>query len=239
MKSRVCVVSVVALLCAAVGRPAAAQTADELIAKNLQAKGGLEKIRAVQTIKQTSRMNIQGMEGRVTIYTKRPNMTRQEMNVGGQMIVNAYDGVTAWTINPNVGVTSPMVLGGPQADAIREQSSFDGPLVDYKKKGYTIELVGLETLNNRKVHHLKVTDKNRQVQHYYLDATTGLETKVSFQTDMGGTFEQELSDFRDIEGIKIPFSIRTLANGVLQGQITVEKVEFNVKIDDAIFRMPK
>jgi hypothetical protein len=48
-----------------------------------------------------------------------------------------------------------------------------------------------------------------------------------------------MSDYRDVEGIKIPFSIRTLANGIQQGQIVVDKVEFNVKIDDAIFRMPK
>jgi outer membrane lipoprotein-sorting protein len=99
--------------------------------------------------------------------------------------------------------------------------------------------VGLETLGERKVHHLKLTDKNRQLQHVYLDAETYLETKLTTQNELGQTFEQELSDFRDVEGIKIPFSIRTLANGIQQGQITVESVEFNLKIDDGIFKMPR
>ena len=63
--------------------------------------------------------------------------------------------------------------------------------------------------------------------------------KLVSQNEMSQTFEQELSDYRDVQGIKIPFSIRMLSNGIPQGQIVVEKVEFNVKIDDAIFRMPR
>jgi hypothetical protein len=112
-------------------------------------------------------------------------------------------------------------------------------LIDYKERGYLLELVGVETLGDRKVHHLKLTDQNRQVQHVYLDAETGLEAKLVSQNEIGQAFEQEMSDYRDVEGVKIPFAIRTLANGVPQGQIVVEKVEFNVKIDDSIFRMPR
>jgi hypothetical protein len=80
--------------------------------------------------------------------------------------------------------------------------------------------------------------KTGLVQHYYLDIETALEVKLTTETE-SGTVEQELLDYRDVEGIKIPFLIRTIANGVKQGEIKVEKVEFNVKIDDAIFRMPK
>jgi hypothetical protein len=110
--------------------------------------------------------------------------------------------------------------------------------VDYREKGLTVELVGTEALGTAKVHHLKVTTKKGLVQHYYLDATTALEVKLVTETDTT-TIEQELTDYREVEGIKIPFVIRTSANGVKQGEIRLEKVEFNVKIDDAIFRMPK
>jgi len=229
-------VSTFALLAAA--QTVFAQTVDELVARNVQAKGGLEKLRTIQTVKQTGRLNMQGMEATQTIYAKRPNLLRQELNMGGQLVVMAFDGQTPWMINPNLGATAPIAMTGPLAEMIKEQSSFDGPLVDYKVKGYLIDLVGVETMGGRRVHHLKLTNKNLQVQHCYLDAETGLEAKLVSQNE-GQSFEQELSDYRDIDGIKVPFSIRTLSNGVQQGQIIVEKVEFNVKIDDAIFRMPR
>jgi outer membrane lipoprotein-sorting protein len=218
---------------------ALAQTADELVAKNVQAKGGMEKLRSVQTVKQTGRISIQGMEAKQTIYAKRPNLLRQELNMNGQLVVMAFDGLTPWMINPMLGASAPIAMSGPPAAMIREQSSFDGPLIDYKTKGYTLEVAGVETVGGRKAHHLRLIDKNKQVQHVYLDAETGLEAKLVSQNEIGQTFEQEMSDYRDIEGIKIPFSIRTSANGVQQGQILVDKVEFNVKIDDAIFRIPK
>jgi outer membrane lipoprotein-sorting protein len=228
--------SVIALL---IARTAAAQTVDELLAKNIQAKGGMEKLRSVQTVKQTGRVNFQGQEAKQTVYAKRPNLIRQELNMAGQLVVMAYDGNTPWMINPNLGAVAPIALTGPLAAMIKDQSSFDGPLIDYKAKGYLIDLVGPETSGGRKVFHLKLTDKMGQVQHCYLDAETGLEAKLVSQSEMGQSFEQELSDYREVDGIKVPFSIRTLSNGVQQGQITVDKVEFNVKIDDAIFKIPR
>jgi outer membrane lipoprotein-sorting protein len=195
-------------------------------------------MRAIQTMKQTRRMNLQGMESPVVVYAKRPNMVRQEIAAGGRTVVMAYDGVTPWVVNPLAGAPDAVQVTGPMADTIRQESDFDGPLVDYREKGLTIELVGVETLGTAKAHHLKVTTKKGLVQHYYLDATTALEVKLVTETDTG-TIEQELADYREVEGIKIPFVIRTFANGVKQGEIRLEKVEFNVKIDDAIFRMPK
>ena len=218
---------------------AAAQTVDELLAKNVQAKGGMEKLRSIQTVKQTGRLNIQGMEGKQVVYAKRPNLLRQELTIAGSLVVMAFDGQTPWMINPNLGAVAPIAMNGPLAEMIRDQSSFDGPLIDYKAKGYLIDLVGPETLAGRQVYHLKLTDKARLVQHCYLDAETGLEAKLVSQNETGQSFEQELSDYRDVEGVKVPFSNRKQAKSIQQGQITDDKVEFNVKIDDAIFKMPR
>jgi outer membrane lipoprotein-sorting protein len=222
----------------AASRPALAQTVDELIARNLQAKGGLEKMRAIQTVKQTRRFNLQGMESPVVVYTKRPNLVRQEISTGGRLVVMAFDGTTPWIVNPLTGSSAPIAVMGPQADSIRTDADFDGPLVDYRSKGVAIAMIGAETLGKTKVFHLKLTSRTGTVQHYYLDAETALEVKLVTETDTG-LVEQELSDYRDVDGIKIPFLVRTLANGVVQGETRVEKVEFNVKIDDTIFRMPK
>jgi outer membrane lipoprotein-sorting protein len=234
----VAAMAVTAVVGLVAGLGASGQTVDELIASNLESKGGLARMRAIQTMKQTRRMNLQGMESPVVVYAKRPNMVRQEIAAGGRTVVMAYDGVTPWIVNPLAGAPDAVQVTGPMADSIRQDSDFDGPLVDYRDKGHTIELVGLETLGTAKVHHLKVTTKKGLVQHYYLDQKTALEVKIVMEMEPT-TMEQEFSDYRAVEGIKIPFLVRTFANGVKQGELRLEKVEFNLKMEDAIFRMPK
>jgi outer membrane lipoprotein-sorting protein len=218
--------------------PASAQTVDELVAKNIEAKGGLEKLHGVQTVKQTSTLDMQGMTASIVVYGKRPNLLRQEVKLGDQTIVNAFDGTTPWMINPLAGTDRPVVITGPQADMIRDQSSFDGPLVDYKDKGSKVELAGHETADGRAYDHLTITDKDGQVQDVYLDGTTGLEARLVTKS-AAGTFEQDLSDYRDVDGIKVPFAIRTLVNGVEQSRITVQSVTFNVDVDAGMFAVPR
>jgi outer membrane lipoprotein-sorting protein len=222
----------------AAASPASAQTVDALVAKNLAAKGGLEKLHAIQTVKQTSTLDMQGMKASIVVYGKRPNLLRQEITLGDKTIVNAFDGTTPWMINPLAGTDQPVVITGPQADMIRDQSGFDGPLVDYKEKGSTVEVVGHETADGRAYDHLKITTKDGQVRDVYLDGTTGLEARLVTKSP-AGTFEQDLSDYREVDGVTVPFAIRTLVNGVEQSRITVQSVAFNVDLDDAMFAVPR
>lgn len=233
------VLSVVA--CATVllaGAQLAAQDVDDLVARNVQAKGGAEKLQAVLTMKQTAHVTSPGMTGTITVYGKRPNLVRQEIEIAGQKIVNAFDGTTAWSINPFTGAGQPVAVSGPQADDIKMQSDFDSPLVNYKAKGYELELVGLETVGARKAYHLKLTSKEHRVQQIYLDAETNLEIKIVGDSQMGRV-ESELSNYREIQGLKLPFTMKTVSAGTVVSQITVDAVELNPKIDDAMFKMPK
>ena len=220
------------------GVSARQQSVDEIIAKNLEAKGGLTKLKALQSIKQVSKVSMQGMEAAMTAYMKRPNRVRQEVAINGQTVINAFDGITPWIINPFTGSARPIAITGPQADMLREQGDFDGPLVDYKTKGYTVDLVGLESMGSRKVHHLRMVSASRQVVHLYLDAETGLEAKRMTEIDTL-KLEQEFGDFRTIDGMTVPFTVRLLTNGVPQSEFKVQSVEFNVPMDDAIVRMPR
>ena len=225
-------------------RVSVAQSVDDIVTRNLVAKGGVDKLKSIQSLRQTSRMTMQGMEAGMVILSKRPNMLRQEITLGSQKVINGFDGQAAWIVNPLVSPGGqPIRLTGPEAEVIRQQSDFDPPLMDYKAKGYSIELVGTETDNGKKVYHLRLTQPNRtttkpQVQHAYLDAATGLETKLVTEAD-GLRLEQEMLDWRSIEGVMVPFHIRMLSNGVVQSEIRVEKVEFNVTIDDSVFMIPK
>ena len=124
-----------------VASTAHAQTADEIVAKNLAAKGGIEKILAIQAIRTTGTMTGMGPQALTMVsISKRPNLSRQEMTMNGQTIVMAFDGKAARMINPMAG---PGVIDVPaeQVEMIKDQSDMDGPLVDYKAKGNTIELV--------------------------------------------------------------------------------------------------
>lgn len=217
---------------------AGAQTADELIAKNIAAKGGLEKLKAVQSLRQTSDITIQGMAAKLTIYSKRPNLTRQEIVLGPETIISAFDGQTPWMVNPMSGSTQATVVTGPQADMIRNDASFDGPLVDYKARGMTAELIGSEDVDGTAVHHLKVTGSDGLVKHIYLDASTSLEVKVATETPQG-LVEQRLSDYREVGGLKVPFSITVLTGGAVTAQVKVLTLDLNAEIDDALFRIPR
>ena len=220
------------------GAQLAAQNVDDLVAKNVQAKGGAERLEAVLTMKQTAHVTFQGMTGTITVYGKRPNLVRQEIEMAGQKIVNAFDGTTAWSINPFAGSGQPVAISGPQADEIKMQSDFDSPLVNYKAKGYELELVGVENLGGREAYHLKLTSKEHRVQQLYLDAKTNLEIKIVGDSPMGAV-ENELSNYREIQGLKLPFTMRTVSAGNVVSQTTVDTVELNPRIDDAMFKMPK
>ena len=92
--------------CSSGGHVASAQTAEEIVEKNLQAKGGLTRMRAIQTVRQTSRMSMQGWTRTLTMVGKRPNLMRQEITIQGQTVVMANDGDDALDGQPAAGLTS-------------------------------------------------------------------------------------------------------------------------------------
>jgi len=149
---------VVALLCVAsvLCLPVFGQTVDEILAKNFAARGGLEKIRATQSYKMTGKMVVQGMELPFTLLSARPDLMRMDMTLQGKSMVQAYDGETAWMINPMAGGDAEK-LPEDQTKSFREQGEFDGPLVDYKTKGHTVELIGKEEIEGTEAYKLKVT----------------------------------------------------------------------------------
>jgi outer membrane lipoprotein-sorting protein len=218
-----------------------AQTVDDIVAKNLKARGGIEKFKSVNSMKISATVTAQGMKLPVTIWSKRPNMMREETDFQGQKIVRAFDGTTAWTINPMMGSGTPQALSGSAANMAVDSADLEGPLVDYKTKGHTIELVGNETLDGKNVHHLKITRKTGTVQHLYIDAETGLERKTVITLEQGGMkmdLEIQLGDFKSIDGLMMPSMTRQLMNGNEVAQVAVDKVELNPTIEDSMFKMP-
>ena len=225
---------------AAAAQPAQATTAEEVVATNLAARGGLEKLKSLQSARITGRIVAEGRELPVTVWSKRPNLMRRQVLAGDQRILSGFDGTTAWTVHPAFGLT-PRTQTGAQAEGARNDAEFDNVFVDYREKGRTIELVGTETINGRPAHHLRLTRKTGQVQHHYIDAENGQELRFVATVEQGGRkaeFVTEYSDYRQVDGVTVPFTMRQSVNGTPNSEVIFEKIEFNVPIDDTLFKAP-
>ncbi len=218
------------------------QTVDEIISKNLKSKGGIEKINAVKSFKMMGKIVFQGMEMPTTIYWKRPNLLRSESSFQGQTVIQAFDGEKGWTINPFMGNTEPQELPKEQIESLKEQADFEGDFVNYKEKGTKIELLGKEEFEGTPVYKLKVTTKDGKEKIYYLETESCLEIKMEMQRDIQGTpatVSTIFSDYKDVDGLKIAFSIQVSAGAQFQTNMIIEAVELNLDIDDSLFKIVK
>ena len=214
-------------------------TAEELIGRNIEARGGAAKLDAIDTRKVTGTITLQGMDAKMEVYAKRPNLMLQEMRAGEQRFVTAFDGQQAWALNPMLGDV-PQRVEGPQADALRDQAQFDGLLVGAHRRGETIQVVGKDVVEGTPVWKLSITRENR-VTNVYLDQQTALERKVSATiTGEAGDvlIESVISDYQPVDGAMVPRKVETRVGGQLQATVRIESVEFNVPIDDSRFKMP-
>jgi hypothetical protein len=222
---------------------ASAQTADELIAKNIQAKGGIDKIKAINTLRTTARFEGGGgFKATIGEEKKRPDMVRQTFTLQGMTAVQAYDGSTGWQIQPFQGRKDPELMGEDDLRELSEDADFDGPIVNYKEKGNTVEYLGHDVVDGDDAYKLKVTLKNGDVYYYYLDPDSYLEIRVDTQRFIRGSVREntvELGSYKPVAGVMTPFSIESgpKNNPDARSKITVEKVEANVPIEDSKFKM--
>lgn len=221
---------------------AAAQTAEELVAKNLQARGGVEKIKAVNTLKMTGKAYV-GIDADIGQENKRPNLLRQNFTVQGMTQIQSYDGTVGWQISPFGGRKDPELMGEDDLRDLIDESDIDGPLVDYQAKGNKIEYLGHDTVDGDDAYKLKVTLKNGDIVYYYLDPDTYLEIKKEKQEFIRGSVresEQDLGSYKQVAGVYYPFSIESFTKNISgdRARITIDKIEVNVPIDDSYFKMP-
>lgn len=220
---------------------------DQLIAKSLEARGGLAKIQAIQTMRITGKMMYGPMELPINIEFKRPNQIRIEIAVQEQTIVQVFDGKQGWSINPLAGYQGGKKDAQPMSpDETKEfevQADIDGPLVDYAKKGHKVEYAGQESVEGAQAYKLKVTLKNGTITTMFLDADTYLDVKDSSKMNIRDTeVENDViySDFKEVDGMLMAHAMEIKAKGAPEGQKMIfEKVELNVPVDDARFVMPE
>jgi len=219
-----------------------AQNVDEIIAKNIHARGGLEKLKAVKTLRTTVKFSDGSFRAQFRQENKRPGKVREEFIVQGMAQIQAYDGKTGWQISPFNGRKDPDLMSADDMKSLIVDGDIDGPLVDYKEKGHAAELVGHDSMEGTDCYKIKLSMKNGDIRYYYLDTDSFLELKVEIQTTIRGALhESELyyGDYEQVNGIYYPFAVEQGQKGSSsRQQFSVEKIEQNVDLDDALFAMP-
>ena len=221
-----------------------APTVDELVSKNVEAKGGANALQTLQSLRLTGKLLVnQGQIELAYLETKkRPDEVRTEASLQGMTQIQAYDGKEGWRVSPFFGRKDPERMSADDVKALVEDAEIDGPLVDWKAKGSSVEYLGTEDVDGTPAHKLKVVRKNGDVSFVYLDPDHFLEIRVVTQRMRHGAYEEvetDLGDYEKAGGVFVPTSIYSGRKGAPdKQQIIIDKVEANLPVDDSIFHFP-
>lgn len=242
-------ITIIALSFLFIGNPVFSQTVDDVINKYIKQIGGVEKWKAVKTMKTTAKVKVQGMDLPLTITQKAPNMMKGSVVFQGkEMVQPGFDGKTAWS-------TNFMTMKPEKSDDETSKNSIDesqmlDPFIDYAARGYKASLEGSETVEGTDCHKVKLVrkpifvDGKEEINEsfYFFDKENNVPILVR-QTSKkgqakGSVVETVLSDYQEVNGLFLPFSMTIKYNGQVGQSIVTEKVEFNVDVDDKIFAFP-
>jgi outer membrane lipoprotein-sorting protein len=224
---------------------ACAQTAEELVNKNIQARGGLDKIKSAKTRLTTGKV-MGGGRRRVSAAFKqmnmRPNLVRTNLSLQGMTAVQAYDGSAGWLTQPFRGRKDPQLMGEDNLRDLLLDADFDGPLVDYAEKGSRIEYLGHAEVEGDDALRLRVTLKNGDIVYCYFDPDTYLEIRKEIQQFIRGSVRErvvDLGSYKPVDGVMYPFSISEGSKSNPGAQVTtIEKIAVNVPFQDSDFALP-
>jgi hypothetical protein len=238
-----CLIAILALPSLAAG-----QTVDEIVARHVAARGGMDRIKAIQTLKITRTVATGiGSTLRVVMYKKRPNLYRGEQGPiapGAPMTPRGVNPDAAWDTAQGGKVV--VRSGQAEADARDFDADFDGLLIDWKAKGHSVAFEGREKLPGGDALKLRVKTKGGSERAIYLDATTYLDrrhTGVLVLPNVRRNVVIDFSNWQEVSGVKFPFDIiedRTGGDIPVQSLVVyTEKIEANVPMGDELFATPK
>jgi hypothetical protein len=228
---------------------AQAETADELVAKNLMARGGADALAAINSYVTKGEIRFPGdfklafTEMRMRLDPKSAACAiRIEASLQGLTLIQAYDGHNGWRVNPFQGRKDPEKMGADEARSLADDASIDGALLAARAKGSKVEYLGREDVDGTQAYKLRVSETDGDVFTYYLDPDVFLEIKVIERRTIRGAeqeTETDLGDYEKVAGVYFPFSIASgPKNATDQQVITVDSGEANVVIPPDAFTMP-
>lgn len=229
------------------GLPAFAQSADDLIAKNLVARGGADRLAAIHTIVSKGELRFPG-DFKLTYMETRErlggtnNAVRVEAALEGLTLIQAYDGSAAWRVNPFEGRKDAEHMGADEARELADEGSIDGALLAARAKGSQVDYLGREDIDGTDAYKLRVTQQDGTVFTYYLDPDVFLEIRIDERRTIRGAEKEtvtDLADYEPVSGVYFPFSITSGPKDSPDKQvITISSADANVPVATDIFTMP-
>ncbi len=226
----------------ALGQQAAPAGADDLIARQLAARGGADKLAAIKTLRLEGTLIFPGDFKLELVQVKsRPGKVRTDATIQGLDVIQAYDGAVGWQVQPFNGRKDAEALS---ADDIKDMldDDIDGPLYDYRARGGKVEYLGKEDVDGTDTYKLRLTEKSGDQLTYYIDSDSLMTIRVLTRRLLRGREQLTVTDFGDYEkvaGFYFPFENESAPPGVNDKQKTIYvKGEANVPVDDAVFHMP-
>ncbi len=224
----------------------AGMTVDELVAKNIEARGGLDKLRAITSLRLTGSATFGGDEGgleaQFAVAQKRGGRIRVEVVLQGLTAVDAYDGTEGWKVEPFQGRIDAFKVSADEVKEMAQDADIDGPLVDWKAKGHKVDYLGTEDIDGTQAHKLRVVLKDGDVQYSYLDPDYFLEIRTTMERKIRGTervSETDIGNYEQVQGTWIPLATESGRKGrPRSSRITFARAEANVELDDALFKFP-
>lgn len=222
---------------------ASAQTADAILARVIEARGGAPKIRTLQSVRLTGHVALSSaLSAPLVVEQRRPTMIREELVVQGKTIVRGYDGTTGWTIDPFGTPSGVRPLTGDELRNMAAEAEFE-PLLNAKASGNVVEFAGRDTVAGVPVYKLRLTVKHTgYTDFYYVDSATSLPVKWQGTRPNNGAsvvFESYYRDYQLVDGVRFPRTIDTGAQGQSQRQqLTFDRIEVNPVVDTTRFTMP-
>lgn len=221
-----------------------ALTADELVAKNIEAKGGAAALTAVHDVRRSGQLIVNA--GQLTLgiveTRQRPDSIRDELTLQGLTQVQSYDGKDGWKIDPFQGRKDPERSAPDDMKGLIEDAQIGGPLEDYKARGATLEYAGTEDIDGTAAHKLKLTQKNGDVQYVYLDPDYFLEIRIESQRSVRGVKQTVITDMGEYEKVSGVYWATSFTSGRKGDRdpekILYDKVEVNLPLEAGYFSFP-
>lgn len=218
---------------------AKAQTADDIIAKYVNAIGGKEMLGKINSMRIENSMEVMGNQSVSTTVILNGKGAKTISDVMGQKMIQTYTDKGGWMVNPMAGSSDPVDMPAEQYNVGKTQINIADAIVDYASKGYKVEYLGTEKVGSSDAYKLKITTTDNVTMNYFIDPTSYFVTKISMSGNMMGqemTIDTNLSDYRKTDmGLVIPYSTEVNYGGQFSILLKVQKVEFNKPVDPAIF----
>lgn len=221
--------------------PMMAQSADAILARHLQAMGGLEKLKALHSMRMTGTLeSAPGIRLPLVIEMARPNKSRLEAKDGDRVYLRLFDGTKGWLSDPSSGGTLRPFTALELKAAMG--STFDGDLAGIQSRGARVESIGRQMIQGRDAYGLKVTEKDGSTSLHWIEGRLFLEIQREGDVDtaMGRRTEMaRFSDFRVVEGMPVPFRVESGQKYTSKVQIIqLSQVQLNPVIPESDFEAP-